>query len=156
MGRQVIGTTSDGHLRDRETGHPFSFVFAANSSTAQQYIFDMTELDTFCLELVQSAAITASVVIDGCADYMPNPQTPQTESTAVRPGSWVTVTALFKGFPDATPLLPPGSGNFQLIVIDTTKMDILQIPFLKVVITPNGSSGAATVDGYISGKSLGQ
>jgi hypothetical protein len=154
MGRQVIGTTDDGHIRDRETGHLFSMIFAANSSTAQTYIFQLTEVDTLSIHLVQSAAITASILLEGSCSYMPHPQFPQDETQAIRAGNWAAIAALFKGFPDSTPLLPPGSGNSQLIVLAPTDA-ILQVPFVRLTVTPNGASGAATVDGYASGKSLG-
>lgn len=149
MSVQVLGTTAAGPSRGRDTGRGLSALMALNSSTAVQWITNCCEVDVVSLQLVWDAALTATVVLYGSNDYMPSIATPQTETTTLRGSgpNWDDITSEFtkKG------TSPAGGAERHCSYLYPRHFEYL---FLRIVVTPNGSSAATNIASYESGKQI--
>ena len=127
----------------RDPGHVIKHK-AITDTTPVSLIVEMSQADLFSLELAWTGTLAADLNVYMSNSYNPNPTDPQNEAIALRAGNWISTGSRY--LTDwASPNGSPGASEIHGANVECC--------YLKFVILP--TDGAGTLDGYLSGKSIG-
>lgn len=92
--------------------------------------------DELSYQLVTTGTVTATILIEGSNDYVPQLGAPgQVPST----GDWSDITAKFKGPSGSAPVDPAGSPTSQIVAAN------LLPTWVRITVTPASGAGNVTI-----------
>lgn len=150
--KTILGPAGIGTAYDQGRGHDVSATVATGSTTPIQFIYAVHDCLPPTLHMVSGNVAKFAIQVLASNSYSPHADAMQDETQAARAGNWQDVTSAYLDYKAATKSVVSSTAaafTTKIIAPDTSTGVGFRPAYIKVVLTPDGTSGSGdTLDIY--------